>query len=455
MRPFLTVLATTSFLAFAGVGCAFESAQMKRAKDFIAVSEFESARTELRVQLHNEPDDKEAKALLLFMRLAEGGEDSASGCLISGNPGAAASTSAEEAQKEFRLKIRKQVLDAGIPTKDWDEYRAVLTRAVTYGWKEHDFPPDNIEPKLVFAFCAAAAGDATGTAYLVDHLANDDQRERAQSLLYLVGDSAIPSLAAVARSAENLARAHADTTLRNLRLAGLIEKLSSENPNRVSPTTVRTDSGRNQTGGKFMMNMGWSDANEGLKPVFAAAKVRAQLNQAVTTETSSPVIIRRATVGDTEVVLATVALPSSSNTEGGAPGMLQPAGINTTFLTNAWRWGGEDWAPLKIDGKPSVSGPDLAVLSLAGPPNEGMVNNLGPDQVAIKVYRGLQKRTERTDLGWYGIHERTVSGPRVDVFVYHLGPNALERVKTTNSDGFEIDAEGNLLPGQEEIYEGD
>lgn len=455
MRPLLTILAFTSLLACAGVKDFLESAQMKRAKEFIAVSEFESARTELRVQLHKEPDDVQAKALMLFMRLAEGSAESATGCLVSGSPATAASTSAEEAHKELRLKIRKTELDAGIPTKDWNEYQDVLHRAVAYGWKEHEFPTDNLKPKLVFAFCAAAGGDATGTAYLVDHLANDDQRDEAQALLYLVGESAIPSLAAVARSPENLARAHADAALRNLRLAGLIEQLAIENPNRVAPTTVRAEGSRNQTGGKFMMSLGWADANEELKPVFAAAKVRASLNQAAAGEELSPVIVRRTTVGDTEVVLATVALPSSRNTEVDSRGVLQPAGINTTFLSTAWRWGEDAWTPVTIDGKPSISGPDLAVLALEGPPKGGLPGNLDPDQVAMRVYRGIQSRTEWVNLGWYGMRERTVSGARVDVFVYHLGPAALERIKTTNEAGLEIDSEGKLLPGQEEVYEGD
>ena len=452
MRALLTSLALWSLLACSGLEGLLESAQMKRAKEFIAVSEFESARTELRVQLHNHPEDRDAKALLLFMRLAEVGSEAAAGCLASGKPTTAASTTAEEAQKELKLKIRKEELDAGIPTTDWEEYRDVLTRAVESGWKKHNFPPENLKPKLVFAFCAAANGDSTGTAYLVDHLATEDQRASSMALLYLVGDAAIPSLTSVARSPENLARTYADETLRNLRLAGLIERLSAEHPKRVSPTAVRVEgSARNQNGGKFLMGLGWSDANEDLEPVFDAAAVRAAMNQASPPDDSSPIMIRRATVADTEVVLATVALPSSGSTEAVAAGGLQPAGVNTTFQTTAWRWSGEDWSSITIDGKPSISGPDLAVLKLAGPPKAGTPGSLGPDQVEVRVYRGIQPRTEWINLGWYGMRERTITAPRVDRFVYHVGPTSLERVATTNVDGAEIDENGNLLYDEAEM----
>jgi hypothetical protein len=260
----------------------------------------------------------------------------------------------------------------------------------------------------------------------------------------------------VARSPENLARAHADTTLRNLRLAGLIEKISTENPNRVSPTMVRTERGGDKSGGKYLLQLGWADANKDLEPVFAAAKVRASLNQAGTGENTAPVVIRRAIAGETEVVLATVAVPSSTNTEVGEPGGLQPAGVNTTFLSKAWRWGGGEWMPLTIEGKPSISGPDLAILALHGPPKNGDAqSNLGPDQVALRIYRGMRQRTEYVHSGWYGMREQTVSAPRVDVVVYHLGPTSLDLVKTTNVEGIEIDAEGNPLMGEEGLYEGD
>jgi hypothetical protein len=453
-----SLLAFTSLLACAQVGNLFESAQMKRAKEFISVSEYESARTELRVQLHNSPEDREAKALLLFIRLAEVGSDAAAGCLISATPASAASTSAEEAQKELRLKLRKAELDAGIPTKDWEEYRDVLAKAVTYGWTEHDFPPDALKPRLVFAFCAAANGDPTGMAYLVDHLASEDLREDSKSLLYLVGDAAIPSLTAVANSSENLAKGEADQTLRNLRLAGLIAKLSSENTNRVSPTTVRTDgSSRNQSAGKFLMGMGWEDANEGLEPVFQAAKVRASLNQLGQEDDSAPIMLRRATVGSAEVVFATVALPASSNTEEAAADGLQPAGINTTFLSRAWRWNGEDWAPLTIDSKPSISGPDLAVLRITGPPAAGAAGDgtVGPDQLSVRLYRGIQRRVEYVDYGWYGPQERIVTGTRVDQVIYHLGAAGLEKVKTTNLAGLEVDANGVVLSSELDEYEGE
>jgi hypothetical protein len=454
----------------------FESAQTRRAKEFVAAEEYETARQELRVQLHNSPDDVHAKALMLYMELADpdaGATGPAQCLLLESLPTDVKSTAAEEALQEAKLAVRKSALDRGVETRDWDEYVAALREAVDFGWKTHTFPPDRMTPRLTFAFCAALQGDETATAYLVDHLAKDDAKEIAQRYLYLVGDPAAKALDIAAKSPESLSRGDAETTLRNLRLARLLRDFSTEHKDRIAPYTVHTDGSdsRAANGGKFLMKLGWKDDNEALKPVLDAALARESLTRTLSGKTSSdkadaPVMLRQVDIGTDRVALLTVALPSSQSTEGATaapnPGdvtgaavdlrpHLQPAGINTTFLTEAWHWDGSAWKKLLIGDKPSISGPDEAVLAVAGPAADA---RLGPDQIAVLVYRGQQASQQVVNYGWYGSQLRTVSRSRVDRIVYHLGTGSLELVKLTTADGLDADADGNPLPmdDDEEMY---
>ncbi len=469
MRRIVTWLfIATPFLLGCGL-CSglLESSQMKRAREFVAASEFESARQELRVQLHNDPDDLHAKALLLFMQLAESPAGEASGaaqCMLLGAmPGSATSTAAEESLKQAKLDIRKRQLDLGISTTDWEQYATVLREAVQYGWSQHEFPTENVRPKLTFAFCAAIQGDAKGVDYLVDHLAQDDTRDASRSYLYLIGESAAPSLEVAMKNPENLASKHAGETLRNLHLAKQLEAFSSRSKERTSPTTVRTDGseGRNGSSGRFLMKLGWRDDNESLRPVFAAALARESLPRLLAGakqlgDDASPVMVRVAEVGSTWIAVFTAALPSTQSTEAapadGSQVALRPAGVNTTFLTEVLRWTGTAWAPLPLGSKPSMSGPDLALLAVNGVQHDPQ---LSADQVAFLVYRGLQQTQTVVNLGWYGSRLRTVDSARVDRMVYHLGATSLEPVKVTNAEGIELDANGQPIMPLEEMGYGD
>ena len=463
----LSAAALPILMACSGV---LESAQMKRAREFVAASEFESARQELRVQLHNSPDDQHAKALLLFMQLAEsstaaGDVSGAAQCLLLGTlPAGATSTAAEETLKQAKLDIRKRELDLGIPTTDWQEYSAVLAEAVEYGWKTHDFSPDNLRPKLAFAFCASLQGDQTGVTYLVDHLSQDESRPTARGYLYLVGESASGPLELAAHAPENLASAFAGETLRNLHLARELEVFSGEHKDRVPPLTVRTDAkeGKSGSSGKFLLRLGWRDDNEALQPVFDAALARESLTKLLAgkggKETAeAPVMVRLADVADTNLAVLTVAITSSQSTEvpaaseeGDAPSLL-PAGINTTFLTEVRRWDGSAWKAIPIGDKPSISGPDLALLAVNGAAQDPL---LSPDQVAFVVYRGVAQERRVVSLGWYGTSTRLVPRVRVDRMVYHLGATSLEPVKTTDLSGADLGPDG-LPVVVEEEYEGD
>ncbi|HND33442.1 MAG TPA: hypothetical protein PLA94_25765, partial [Myxococcota bacterium] len=412
LLPLAVLVGLPLILACSGLGGMMESAQMKRAKDFISVAEYESARQELRVQLHNKPEDRSAKALLVFIQLADRGpyeEAGAVQCLLLGSLSKenVNSTAAEEGIKQAKLDIRKKQLDLGIPTRDWEEYSAVLTEAVTYGWTKHDFSPEETASKLTFAFCAAIQGDQKGITYLVDHLAQDDNRARAQSYLYLVGEPAAEALSQAAASTENLSSAAAGETLRNLRLARRLMKFSSEHKDRVSPLNVRTDGseGRGGSGGKFLMRLGWRDDNEALRAVLDAAMARESISKFLAIDQAkekdtAPVMVRLAEIEKNHIALLTVAIPSTQTTEtpeGEEPPPLQHAGINTTFLTEALKWGDSDWLPLTIEGKPSVSGTDLALLAVQTMKEDTL---LSADQLSFLVYRGLQMRRESS--GWYG-----------------------------------------------------
>ncbi len=441
-------------LACSGV---LESAQMKRAREFVAASEFESARQELRVQLHNSPDDQHAKALLLFMQLAEsasalGDVSGAAQCLLLAPlADGTASTAEEEALKQAKLHIRKGQLDLGVPTVDWDEYASALAEAVAYGWTKHEFSSDNLAPKLTFAFCAALQGDSTGVAYLVDHLAQDESRPTAQSYLYLLGESASGHLELAAHAPENLASAFAGDTLRDLHLVQELGAISARHKDRLPPMTVRAEGreGKSGNSAKFLMRLGWRDDNQGLQDVFDAALARESLaklliGKGAKEPTEAPVVVRLASVAETNLAVFTVAIPSSQSTEvaldieGGDATPLLPAGINTTFLTEVRRWDGRAWKAIPIGDKPSVSGPDLALLAVNGSEEDAL---LSPDQVAFLVYRGVAQE-RRVVRGWYGPTSQTVQRARIDRQVFHLGATSLEPVKTTDVYGVELGPDG-------------
>ncbi len=451
--------------AFAG-GCSglFDSAQIKRAREFVEVEEFESARKELTVELHNNPDSVEAKSLLLFMQIADpasGGQGVEQCLLVESLPVESKSTAAEESLAEAKIAARKAALDRGIETTSWDEFEAALRGGIVYGWKTHAYAPDKMGPRLSFAFCAALQGDDEAKDYLVDHLAKDDTKDRAASFLYLLGDAGSAALEKAAASPENLSRDAAEATLRNMRLARVVSEFAQAHKDRVSPNNVRTGSSDRGNAGKYLMGLGWKDDNEPLRAMLDAALARQRLTAQLAGEkdksaAQAPVVVRTLKVGTTQVALLSIAESSASSTasaapanapstnalgeavgatQGAADGAFSPAGINTTFLTAAWSWDGSQWKSLTIDGKPSISGMDQLVLQARDQASE---ESLGADQLALVFYRGIGVTTRYVNMGWYGRSLREFKEAKVERNVYHLGAAGLEFVKTTQADGSDV-----------------
>ncbi len=333
--------------------------------------------------------------------------------------------------------LRTWLVERGVPTADWDEFATALGGAIDYGWSSFKFSPDQARSKLTLGFCAGLAGDQTGVAYLVDHLADADLRSLAERDLYIIGEAAAPALKSAATNKENLSAEAAEGVLRGLRLAAVIERFKKENGKIASPKRLRTGTGDDsRADARFLKKLGWSDANESYREVFGAVAARERMLEAITGQdaekpAASSVAIREVTVSDVRVAILTTARPVGRSldpvpADGEKPARL-PAGTDRTFLTKAFRWDSAQWTALQIDGKPSVNGADAAVVSVADAATNG---RLGPDQLGVSFYRGMEER-KRVVSGWgyYGGYATTSTEPLIEIAVYHLGGDNLEFVK--------------------------
>lgn len=416
---------------------ACESDQMKRGREFVDAEEYEPARQEFRVELKNNPNNTEAKALMVFMDLADPAmrSDAIAQCvLLEVADVKAKSTAAEEAIQAARLKVRKGLLDRGIETRDWKEYIAVLREAVQYGWKGHDYSAGSTASRLPFAFCSALEGVGSAADYLVEHLADSDAREDVEELLYLLADRAEPALRKSALDKESLSAAAAEETLRTMGAARLFVEALSNHKDLQSPSTMRTDSGNEAVkAGRFLSARGWADDNKAIQPVADAlstvSHAQTTLGLGEDSEKEKPVI-RLAEVSNTHLAFLTVALPVAQAPIAVAmAGGLQPAGVGTTYSTQAWRWRDLAWLPISIDGRTSLSGSDQVLLAVKTSKD---VADLGPDQVLLLLYRGVEER-EQVVQGWYFSQTVRATVPRLDEAVYHHGDGGLEFVKILNA----------------------
>ena len=409
IRHVVTAVCLCFSVACVGVLPTFESEQMRRARDFIAVGDLETARSELRVQLHQEPQDEEAKALLLFIHLAEGGQEAARDCLLDGLEHSETSAELDAA----RMDARKRALGAGVPTGSWAEYEAVLTRAVSVGWGE----PAARSSRSWFALCRAAAGHDDGAAYLAEQLAYDEARADVQAALYLLGDRVRPALVKVLDDPQHLSRDAARMTLQHLAVRPLYERLKTKHPVWIDPfpSVRRPRTSSDKTVEQYVQDLGWMGSDAEIERMLTVLREE------------SPVVFRRARIDDADFLFGSLTLPSEGS---GTP---KRDGTGATHVTYAWRWSEGLWTPLAFDGEDALSGASHMLLAASTDEQEGMLQ--------LRVYRGVKKKT--VGRSW---RKRSWEVPRVETLVLAPSEADIRAVRTLDSEGREISTQWKTAP---------
>jgi hypothetical protein len=217
----------------AACGKKSESAHMSHARELLSVQEWATARTELKLEVKDHPDNNEAKGLLLFC-MERVGDKSDDLTLFNLDEVVVAVTDPEwnkvptevrDAVNKELVSTRQQLFDKGIDTKDARDLGEVVKLAATYCFASDDDP----DRKNACAAILAGKGDQKATTYLIDRL-KSQKPEAVVEFLVRVGDPVAPFLKKAIADQGFIGRAAAADALSRIEAVRLARKFSTEHP---------------------------------------------------------------------------------------------------------------------------------------------------------------------------------------------------------------------------------
>ena len=186
-------------LVLTGCGKKDESAHMKHARELLSIGEWASARTELKLELKDHPQDTDARGLLMYALDHTDDLDKEIGAGILDLYVLAAvvgrqdwNEAPQEQRDEFNkliISTRQSLYDKGVDTKDSKDLEKVVVVAARFGFEKDD----DSNRKDVFAAILADDGDPAAIKYLIERL-KSQKPERATEYLASVGVTVVPAL---------------------------------------------------------------------------------------------------------------------------------------------------------------------------------------------------------------------------------------------------------------------
>lgn len=199
-----------------------ESPNVRRGKELLSIGEFAAAIVEFKIAAKDNPDDQEAKPLLLYGvakasdELAQLFESISQFDLASGAqlPIGVDPDVHEEIVRSVK-KVRMELYERGLDTKDPNELAGLLRAAAAWIFKELAGQPASKKDVDYAALVLGMDGDLPAINYLCERL-KSEKAEHVPRLLEAVGKPAIKPLRSVVQDRENLGRPKALSVLPGL-----------------------------------------------------------------------------------------------------------------------------------------------------------------------------------------------------------------------------------------------
>ncbi len=230
MKPNVAVVLV--LVAVVGAGCKKEQSNVARGKELLLIDEVKSAQTEFKIATKQDPDNKTAKAMLLYADARASNDVVAlfeAVPVLRGLADPKVRDAADPAQLEIITKgaasARQHAYEGGVDTKDGVEFADVIEEAARYVFESGKRDAE-VETA---AYVLGLGGDSKAVKRLCEGL----KKKEAEGLVrYLIsiGDASVGCLEEVIANPESLGRENALGALEAIRARSVAFNLFKENP---------------------------------------------------------------------------------------------------------------------------------------------------------------------------------------------------------------------------------
>ncbi len=221
-----------ALLIVATSGCKKDQQNIARGKELLLIDEVRGAVTEFKIATKQEPENKQAKSMLLYANGAQRGDivalfelGPATKALADEKVRAGLAPEALADLMKVAGGVRQKQYEAGIDTKDMAEFAEVVEGAARFVLESGK----KVSELDAAALVLASNGDAKAAAHLCTRLKSEDSA-KAETYLVRVGEPAVKCLEALADNLESLGREKALVALALIRIPPLAAALFRESP---------------------------------------------------------------------------------------------------------------------------------------------------------------------------------------------------------------------------------
>lgn len=267
MKPFTLIIL---LIVACGVGCKKDSPNLARGKELLLIDEVKSAVTEFKIAAKQNPENQEAKAMLLYALARQSDEldDTfeilpALWVMSSDLTRDKVPTEQRERMTKILGSLRQRYYENGVDTKDVAELAAVAEAAARFALTtdKHDKAAD------AAAMALAVHGEKSAPGRLCERL-KAEKTEYVVDYLIRVGEPAQECLDAIVANPEALGRDRALRALSVIRAIALAADLYKETPGLRGfdevPATLRVQTGLERSQEPLIADLSKARAVDGL-----------------------------------------------------------------------------------------------------------------------------------------------------------------------------------------------
>jgi len=228
-------------VALAACKSAEDSPHLKRAKELLSISEWDNARTELKLEIKRSPSDT-ARGLLLYATERPSSTEDLPHLLdlavivhsVAQPEWNKVSAETRDATSKILIKIRQALYDEGIDTKDSADLAKVLTVAASWALDHDD---DQARKDVGAAVLAVLEDRPAAKTHLLERL-KSQQPGAVADYIARVGAPMLPPLVKLANDPAFLGREAATEVLARIQARVAATKLAAEQPALRYPASV-------------------------------------------------------------------------------------------------------------------------------------------------------------------------------------------------------------------------